>query len=145
MERVHALGNVYSRPAAPLSLSVTHGDSRGSYAAALFYKRCEATIALIFSTVRRYSAYKHTLVPIMASVRDESEGWGGNPFLRYCHPQGHWMNGRLVHLSRTCHVGRTPGDSNPRAFGWKSIGAVQPSTIFNLLNVLWVINLLNAW
>lgn len=79
-----------------LSLSVTHAVVMLFF----FTNRCEATIVLIFSTVRRYSAHKHTLVPITASIKDESDGREGNPFLGYCHPQCHWMNGRVVHLSR---------------------------------------------
>lgn len=82
------------------STSLSLCDSCSSYALFFFTNRCEATIVLIFSTVRRYSAHKHTLVPITASIKDESDGREGNPFLGYCHPQCHWMNGRVVHLSR---------------------------------------------
>lgn len=102
MERVYILGNMYPEPAAPfsLSLSVTHAVVMLFFAFFFFTNRCEATIMLIFSKVRRYSTHKHTLVPITASIKDESDGWEGNPFLGYCHPQCHWMNGRVVHLSR---------------------------------------------
>lgn len=87
-----------------LSLSVTHA------VVMLFFffltNRCEATIVLIFSTVRRYSTHKHTLVPFTASIKDESDGWEGNPFLGNCHPQCHWMNGRLSRNATYPHTWR---------------------------------------
>lgn len=63
MERVYILGNMYPEPAAPFSLSLSLCDSCSSYALFCFFfftNRCEATIMLIFSKVRRYSTHKHT-------------------------------------------------------------------------------------
>ncbi len=94
MERVY--WGTFTQSPQHFSLSLTHAVVMLFF----FLNRCEATIVLIFSTVRRYSAHKHTLVPITASIKDESYQWGGNPFLRYCHPQCHWINGHVVHLSQ---------------------------------------------